>query len=796
MKRIVYLLLFSVIFCRLSLGQAQHCSDVKGFRTDPQNAHNPDGNCGILNTFDWRKLTHTVYNQNGTSFQVPSPYLTLPHFNDQTLSSYLDYAPNDGWELIKAGEQDLPIPQGNYAYFILYNKYGSFLRIFFTLNPTQAGQATRVHLQYNSSILSGLLHPTQGINQPMDRFSIPEAMGTVRSNNEFGHFTYVDIPVEYDPCTCGFPSALRVEFNNVVNQRIDLTGRYWALNRTLAEINQSQIFSLDSDYLLTVLQSSTPQEVLGTQTFAHMKSLLDYYQVLRNEHAVLKEKYEKALAFEDALKLVSAVAGPLLGKIKMLDSAKIMGISGVDYSGKDLVSGLLAGSNYYSSRLKRELDSAAGKMNRVGGSSISNGEMAFLGNITVQSLLGGQPLVKVPGSSETSICGFTDNTDYIARVNAYPRYNEILGRFALLETPIVQGINHYRIANTPLIYSIYQFDPASLKYIFNPAAQINENGTEIWAAIEYRGTNTYSPNMYELYFTNNYETTIEIHEWNTPILPLSCLSEYLASFRRSIHSPIRLPEEAVLKLFVDFEFLNGGRAIQIYSYPMEIQHLDTEISLSLPENPTYGGGTFKYPGDLILNTTHFTQSQRIFAWSNITITGDLTADPGVTVEILAPNIEVLNESFIGSDIWLRNDFTPFGACAPLPPVSAQAVADFCSSGVYRANQASFIQEEDELIIRSDAMETQAPLPPFDVSVAPNPIRDYGMVRVLLPESGDLHARLSDLHGQAVQTLFSHRSLPAGEHLFDWSPQGLAPGMYVLTVQSAQGVQSVKVVVGQ
>ncbi len=156
---------------------------------------------------------------------------------------------------------------------------------------------------------------------------------------------------------------------------------------------------------------------------------------------------------------------------------------------------------------------------------------------------------------------------------------------------------------------------------------------------------------------------------------------------------------------------------------------------------------------------------------------------------------MLNESFIGSDIWLRNDFTPFGACAPLPPVSAQAVATFCGSNTYRANRASFApEEEDELEFRSQGAE--ALLPPFTVTVAPNPVRDYGVLRVLLPESSDLHARLSDLRGQAVQTLFSHRSLPAGEHLFDWSPQGLAPGVYVLTVQSAHGVQSVKVVVGQ
>jgi hypothetical protein len=777
--------------------QAQHCSDAKGFSTDPDNPVNPEGDCGILNTFDWRKPTYTVLTETGVPFQAPSPFLTHTHFINFALSSYLDYEPGDGWELIKAGEEDLPSPQGNYAYLILYNKYGSFLRIFFTLNPTQAGQATNVELGFDPPGLTGLLHPTRGINQPLDQLSEWKTTATVRSNNEFGHFIYVDVPVEYDPCTCASASNLTIGFEEVTNQRIDLVGRFWSLNRTLAEINQSNIDIFDDDYLFNVLQASSPGEVLGTQTFANMEALLGYHKQLKDEHAELKaleEKHDKIKAFEDAIKLVSVVAGPLLGQISILDSATILGVSGVDLSGKDVISGLLAGFNFYSSRFKndKKLSAAASKLERVGGSSISNGEMAFWGNLQTASLsIGGTPLFKVPGSAETDICGYQNPNDSINRVNSYPRYNEILGRFAVLETPQIKGINHF-IQPPQLVFSTYQFDPSSLKHLFNPAV-VDQEATEIWAAIEYFGPDIIADNLAEIYATGSRDTVV----WQTPFMPLDCLGEFAASFSSVIGAPIRLPEGAILKLFVDFQFLDGGRSLQVYSYPVEIIHLDEE-DITLPESPIpfFGAGTPIYANTLTLATTHFTSDQFIFAWSSITIAGDLTAEPGVKVEILAPDIQVLDESFIGSDIWLRDGYVPFASCEPLGEYPSSLLAAYCGGTKYKANQSLAPPPGEEALAQPPAPVPPAPGPSLaalQVEAYPNPLSGYATLRLLLPEEGAVSASLSDLQGRPLRQVLPAGYLPAGEHLFDLPAHDLAPGMYLLTVQTAQGRQSIKLV---
>ncbi|MDV7400915.1 hypothetical protein RZS08_56385, partial [Arthrospira platensis SPKY1] len=106
---------------------------------------------------------------------------------------------------------------------------------------------------------------------------------------------------------------------------------------------------------------------------------------------------------------------------------------------------------------------------------------------------------------------------------------------------------------------------------------------------------------------------------------------------------------------------NPHQALAIYTYPVNIS---TDF-VSSYSDPQFWPITSDYPYDLTIETTEFIESQTIFAWSNITIIGDLTTQPGVKVEIVAPNIQVLDESFIGSDIWLRDGYVPFASCEPL-----------------------------------------------------------------------------------------------------------------------------------
>lgn len=173
----------------LNTAIAQHCSDAKGFSTNPGHPVNPDGVCGVLNDFDWRKTQFPAYTLNGQSLNHNTPYGQITTFSDFESDSYLDYKPEDGWELIQASEYYLPAQAGGHVYFILYNKFGSFLRIFFTLESLSESNFINVLINFTQgSDLSALFHPSaSGYNQPLDSTSERGIRTTVPATINMGN---------------------------------------------------------------------------------------------------------------------------------------------------------------------------------------------------------------------------------------------------------------------------------------------------------------------------------------------------------------------------------------------------------------------------------------------------------------------------------------------------------------------------------------------------------------------------------------------------------------------------------
>jgi hypothetical protein len=78
--------------------------------------------------------------------------------------------------------------------------------------------------------------------------------------------------------------------------------------------------------------------------------------------------------------------------------------------------------------------------------------------------------------------------------------------------------------------------------------------------------------------------------------------------------------------------------------------------------------------------------------------------------------------------------------------------------------------------------------------APNPVRDATTLRFSLARAGEVELSVFDVAGRRVAEL--HRgSLAAGGHALPWSPSGLAGGVYLVRLRTADGVFSRRVAIG-
>lgn len=810
-----FLPLLLLCFSSIALWAQSDCILMaNGISTDPDNPVNPQctGN-EFLNTFDWRAQQYP--HGPGGNGEILSPF-----FNDAaTKLSYLwnplafplsaqDFEVEDGWELIR-------FKPGEDTYVILYNKYTSILRVLFLIPPSQEdydgiSAELKFFPEVNDSgdgVISALLHPTSGLSQPLDKPSISSTKSVVTYSNDGDIFMHIDIPVEYDPCSClGSGSNLVMEFNKIDSMRLDLYGRSINIERSLANISNG-VGTINEDFLTQTYLSNGYQETAGAHTFNTWNDLVLHYADLKEEQAALKKKYEFYKLFGELTKLVkgtSILKGIKLDGTLFPDTTTVVvnpdssyiDTTGFDFKvdGNGILDFIAGGIGLLGAPIKSKLDAVSGRVNLIGATNFSHGEMTLSGSIVDNSPVGSGISFSNPGSASANLCD--DNLPQL-----YPRYNEILGRFALLETPVAKiKIGTVLPATGGCVDNIYriQLDQNSVKYVFNPAADILEEETEVQASLQFTTSVACPSNGEPITGSENLILIEQVGNntvYSTPLLPIECIGEYISGLSISNGGP----EAFDVKLTIVVEFVFAGinsdgespRAIQFYNYPVNLQQ-DGPVDYA-PSSEFYDSFTPKYPYRDTINSTNFTTSQTIFAWSSIYINGALTADPGVQVDIISPRIHVASNTFIGSAIDLYNDVTPF-SCEPSLPLTPADVLSFCDSHRYQANNANALREEDSPSDAIEASTSRLKLAndhhPGEVSVYPNPVNNEQASFVLLNQTTEtISAMVLDINGRLVSTLFTDRELESGRHVFDLPIGGLRAGTYILKIQGKGGIST-------
>lgn len=436
-----------------------------------------------------------------------------------------------------------------------------------------------------------------------------------------------------------------------------------------------------------------------------------------------------------------------------------------------------------------------------------NGTIHNLGNVGVNfgaSTLSGQSLniqqqstgfaTAIPGGKNTIPISY--NSDF------YPKYDNALGRIALLKTPTVNVGRQEVITDTETTLIEFtdriSFDESTFEYVFNPAAGVSKDETVIFAGLEIIATKTGNPELLLNDFHNiNLNDIDEIAEefiFNSEFVPLSCLGDLgtqLKFFKQFQGNTPYLGEFTIkainIKLVINYAFEQIGRsgtpnqAVQIITYPTTLIETDFE---QIPPPISNDNNPIQTILELATNQ-HFTTDTKIFAWEKIIINGNLTAANGVNIEIIAPEV-VIENGQIGTGISITNGFFP-NNCSPLNTVSTTTVADFCNSSLYKADKAKlFNQEEENPIINTTNVTS------FELTS--NPVINFAYAKIELPQDDFITLTLFDISGKKLQTIAANELTLKGEKQFIIPTNGLSHGVYFLHLETKNGFnQTLKLV---
>lgn len=449
---------------------------------------NPSSNGQYPNEWDWTGVS-TGYryeiNLNGSTYSIVPPFYPR-NFNPGTLGydtdpfgnvdkftfafidnmspADLDYYPSDGWELLYK-DFGQPGSEREFAYFVLYNKYSGIVRPFIYILTSEVSSFNRVVIKMKFKDLTdartALMSHANPVMKSIKNFN-PENYYAVPDFYEIGNqgfWLYADFPVTFDPCTCNSESDLLFEVGIINQASITLKG---TINGQVEPLATSTSTSKGS--FMDGVNTVTSAFSKINQGFTEALSLTSAFQDLRdqssdNANSAGEEAINEAEAESDAETGTNVLA---LGKLllKAAGSTKIAGALGVMVN--------LFTGNWTSAKTGTPT-----KMDVDLGVDLS-GELEFdYGPYTFYA--------RVPGSV------LTDAT------SSAPIYDNTLGVFSILETPMLDMMEYKRINNFLEIgkeklagygsFSELQLS-GPLKYAINPAARVKP--VKILANIQFR----------------------------------------------------------------------------------------------------------------------------------------------------------------------------------------------------------------------------------------------------------------------------------------------------------------------
>ncbi len=419
-----------------------------------------------------------------------------------------EFLPENGWEMLLHNLGYYPNSLDHHPfeelqftpYIVLYNRYTGIIRVFVTYgkNPIPDGAIDGVKIDLSFALNSSSPNDPNNIGSAVLMHGNSKSVFLDDSTKVIFMSAVAGIPggenkwysadfkAAYDPCTCIFPSRLKLAFNWFSTTSFALNGRQITLNENLTDASASQL--IEKDFLGSFeYNDGSKKAENGFIIYKSMdKAVDDYiaqltlYKLKLDSINQINKDLNRKLAIANAFKVLilsglnpsgaivsgvsvsAAIAGGATWAINLANNASdLIETDTVRfYTLTKEVKKLIGAQFDFFSALNFKEKPAPTKPSQP---VVSYSEMAFKGQLYND--------LPIPGPDFMSP-GTFKNTEPLNSLNnplvlSYPIYNDVVGTFAVLEAPriaISQDINNEFIKDVEYKWNYEQVTPSPAKY--------------------------------------------------------------------------------------------------------------------------------------------------------------------------------------------------------------------------------------------------------------------------------------------------------------------------------------------
>ncbi len=792
--------------------------------------------------------------ETGYLYYHPDPGIHFLNDNEK------DWHWEDGWELLYLNIGSLPngtpIDQksdpsmywntdseqptaNNSPYVVLYNRYTGLMRVFFSAWGDDANnwQDVTVSLEFpdqnvNKRIISGIFRHAEGIDRPLNQpTKITKLKGARKQRINGPNEWYVaEFQLGYDVCQCQFASSMLLNFKYTSESSVDLTLRTVELEQGIANMGDEywNFFQSMYDEEGNLLES-------GNVLYPTMRGLSSSYESALTKYNDDLEDYN---SFENQLKIKAIAA---------LTDGVAGGIAGLVVPQTAVLRDFLLNNQIKLVNGKILLPQDTSQANNWANSIEASAKKALAEESDfISGMLGikkepSPPQMPVATFTEGKIKGYiTDNKDQTSvslivpgsmkspngiTGQNFPAYNQVVGLFALLETPKFD-VSTFEPDMNPYYYPRIVLQLKDIKYALNPALDFDLKKTRINGAvvIETRSNAFEKDSFYDQLPMNygNFKLNHRYVDQETGYL----ISQFVSSFYnlediKNVIFQLDLMslsnfgshgfvnneniENSILKVDFkiagDFYFKQIGsnneqvNTFQVFTYNLYQLNEESNFANTIVENggnnvltgnwANYKPGTFELDGivhpydDIVWNTS----GNNIYIKAeNVLINGDVGPAEGYNLIIEAMEVVMDPDASLLENTELKSKWF-YGNPKTYPIINSQDLSEGYCSDTYKANSPIANKRE----IKNEEVQGLPILvdetPSIKVSVYPNPVNQEVNVKVTSGELSSCSIKVISITGQ---TLIQERVNDDLLNGFAIGVEHLVNGYYILELFSDDG----------